>query len=113
MKKLMLIIVLGLMAITALSAHPAANVKAQYDAKTSILTVEYGHKVRDASDHYIFNVMIEVNGKKMVEQNLSAQESLDGGTLVYKLANLTKGDQVKVTTDCNKGGKKSTTLNVP
>ena len=64
MKKLMLIIVLGLMAITALSAHPAANVKAQYDAKTSILTVEYGHKVRDASDHYIFNVMIEVNGKR-------------------------------------------------
>jgi hypothetical protein len=113
MKKLTLIAILSILAVMGLYAHPANNVKAQYDAKTAILTVEYGHKVASVSEHYIFNIVVELNGKKMIEQDLAQQESLEGGSLVYKLANLTKGDKVKVTADCSKGGKKSTTLTIP
>lgn len=113
MKKVLIIAILSIIAVISLNAHPANTVKAQYDAKTALLTVDFAHKVNSVSEHYIFNLIVELNGKKMVEQNLSRQENLEGGSLVYKMLNLSKGDKVKVTADCNKGGKKSTTITIP
>lgn len=113
MKKVLIIAILSIIAMVGLNAHPANTVKAEYDAKTALLTVDFAHKVTNASDHYIFNLIVELNGKKMIEQNLSRQENLEGGSLVYKMLNLSKGDKVKVTADCNKGGKKSTTITIP
>ncbi len=113
MNKHLILFVLLIATVISIYAHPAGNVTAEYDAKTQLLTVNFVHKVRDAVDHYIANTTVQVNGKKAIEQILPKQESTDGGSLVYKLADLKKGDKVSVITDCNKGGKKTVTITIP
>lgn len=112
MKK-MTIIVLLLLATLALVAHPAGKVNAAYDAKTQLLTVDFAHKVSNAADHFVFNIIVQINGKKAIEQNIGKQEAIEGGSFVYKLIDLKKGDKVTVTADCNKGGKKSASITIP
>jgi hypothetical protein len=94
-------------------AHPAGTVKAAFDAKTELLSVEYVHKVKDSADHYIKFVQIDVNGNVAIQHTLSLQESVSGGTLIYKLPALKKGDIISVLTKCNKGGDKSTSIKIP
>ena len=110
-KQLLIVMLLVLLAL-GLQAHPAGNVKAEYNATTQLLSVSFAHKVRDAADHYIVNVTVQVNGKKAIEQVLSRQENPDGGTLVYKMVGLNKGDKLSVATDCNKGGKRTANITI-
>ncbi|MDZ4122516.1 MAG: hypothetical protein U1C33_08845 [Candidatus Cloacimonadaceae bacterium] len=108
----MIALLLGILGIS-LYAHPANKVTASYDAKTALLTVEFEHKVSNATDHFVYNITIQLNGKKTIEQVLTLQESTDGGSFVYKIPGLKKGDKINVVSDCNKGGKKSTTITIP
>jgi len=111
MKPTMIIIIM--LFITALAfAHPAGKVSSSYDAKTQLLTVTYEHKVRDAADHFINAIFVQVNGKEAIRQNVSRQESLEGGSFIYKLISLKKGDKITVITECNKGGKKNHSLTI-
>lgn len=112
MKQILMIIVMTV-ALGALMAHPAGNVKPTFDKGSSLLSVSFAHKVRDAADHFINHVEIKVNGKDAIVHKLSLQESLEGGTLIYKLPALKKGDKINVLTKCNKGGDKSSTITVP
>jgi len=104
-----LILALGL---SMAFAHPAGNLKANYNSKTQILEVSYAHKVKDALDHYIAKMEISVNGKQVITHTLSLQESLEGGTLLYKLPALKATDKITVSSECNKGGKKSTSISL-
>lgn len=113
MRKMIFIAMLMMLATIALMAHPAGKVNVSWDAKTQSLGVDFEHKVRDAADHFVYNITIQVNGKKALEQILPLQESGDGGSFVYKMPGLKKGDKVNVVTDCNKGGKKSATITIP
>jgi hypothetical protein len=110
MNKQLLIGIVLVLLILGLQAHPAGNVKAEYDAETQLLSVNFAHKVRDAADHFIVNIVVQVNGKKAIEQVLSRQENPDGGSLVYKLVGIKKGDKISVVTDCNKGGKRTANI---
>jgi len=112
MRHILALIIL-VMSIGSLMAHPAGNVKATFNKENSLLTVEYAHKVRDAADHYIHYVEIKINAKEAILHKLSLQESLEGGTLIYKLPALKKGDKISVLTKCNKGGDKSSNITVP
>ena len=95
---------------TLLSAHAAASVTAVYDKDESVLTVSFTHKVKDNSDHYIKEVVVTLNKNEIIRQQLSLQDSNDGGDLVYKINNLKVDDRLVITTTCNKAGKKSQTL---
>lgn len=107
---ILIILVLGL---SLAFAHPAGNVKAALDQETALLTVDYAHKVKDAADHYIKHVEIKVNGRVTIVHSLSLQESLNGGSLLYRLPALNKGDKISVLTKCSKGGDKSANITVP
>ncbi len=111
MKKLILISLFGIM-LSGLLAHSAQEVTATYDMETKLLKVEFEHKVRDASDHFIYEVKIEVNKKEIITQLISKQETADGGQLIYRIPDLKKGDEVKVVTECSKRGKKSAEITV-
>lgn len=110
MKKIVLIMLMGTMMIFLLNAHPASEVKASFDKNTSILKVDFTHKVDNESAHFVFDVEVKLNGKKAVKQELWKQESKEGGSVLYKLTDAKVGDKIQIITDCNKGGKKSETL---
>ncbi len=113
MKRIIILILLSALFTLGLFAHPANKVTASFNAETSILTVEYEHKVNNANDHFINNITVSLNGRKAIEQLLSLQESAAGGTFIYKMPGLKKGDKIAVQTECNKGGKKSSTITIP
>lgn len=112
MKKIALILVLCAIA-GILLAHPASKVILEFDAETSELTVTFNHKVRDAADHFVYEVTVYLNKTEIIEQKLSSQDTTDQGMLVYRITDAKAGDVIKVTTACNKSGKKSQTITVP
>ncbi len=110
--KHIIIISLMLLALSLGFAHPAGKVSAAYDAKTNILSVDFNHKVNNAADHYIQTVIVSLGGKEVIRQTITQQENAEGGSLVYKPSSQ-KGDMISIQTECNKGGKKSTTITIP
>lgn len=97
----------------SLLAHPASKVMLDFNAETSELTVRFDHKVRDAADHFIYEVTVFLNNKEIIQQKLSSQDTTSEGKLIYRITDARAGDAIKVTTACNKSGKKSQTITVP
>ncbi|MBT3756774.1 MAG: hypothetical protein HOK80_09235 [Candidatus Cloacimonetes bacterium] len=95
-----------------LSAHPASNVELEFNQETSILTVSFDHKVKDAEKHFIFEVTVYLNKEEIIEQKIEKQDDAESGTVLYKIIDAKSGDKIKVKTNCNKTGKKSATLTV-
>lgn len=107
--RLVLALVLLLSSIT-LFAHPASKVEVTYDHETQILNVSFEHKVKDAEDHFIFEIKVYNGKKEVITQEISRQETMEGGSFQYKLIDVKPGDELKVRTNCNKTGKKSATI---
>ena len=93
-------------------AHPPKGLEVEYDTDSSILRVEIAHSVNDASKHYVNKVVVEVNGKKVIEQTFRKQ--IDGETqqVMYKIIDAAEGDKISVTAYCNISGKKKADLMV-
>ncbi|MCB5266923.1 MAG: thiosulfate oxidation carrier complex protein SoxZ [Candidatus Cloacimonetes bacterium] len=108
--KRMIVLSIMLLSLAIIYAHPAGNLAIKYDMKSQMLELNYAHKVKDAADHYINSVNVLVNGKTVLTHTLSLQESTEGGILSYKLPALKAGDKISISTQCNKGGKKSANL---
>ncbi len=109
--KYFLLVVL-LIGSSLLVAHPASNVNLEFDQETSILTVNFEHKVKDAEKHFIFEIIVYLNKEVIIEQKIERQDSMENGNLVYKIIDAKSGDKIKVRTNCNKTGKKSATLEI-
>ncbi len=112
MKKLVLTTMIAIIALLAF-AHPAGTQTLRFDPKTDYLYVNFDHSVKSATDHFIQSAIVQINGKNAVTQLMKSQDSTAGGALVYKLTGAKKGDKITVTTECNKGGKKVTSIVVP
>jgi hypothetical protein len=88
-----------------MKADPAKKVNVTYqDGK---LKVEALHKVRNASNHFIDQVVVKVNGKEMKTIRLDKQTSTASQLVEIELPDLKKGDQIEVVTRCNEFGKKN------
>jgi hypothetical protein len=105
---LALLLCLGLV----LGAHPASQVDLAFDKETSLLTVDFAHKVSDSADHFIYEVTIYLNKDEIITQKIEKQETTDGGNLVFKIIDAKPGDKISVKTNCNKSGKKSGELEI-
>lgn len=104
------LIVLFLGLSTVLSAHPAAAVTVGFNKEDNLLSVSFNHKVKDNADHYIKEIVVTLNKKEIIRQQLGLQDNNDGGALLYKINNLKVNDRLDITTICNKVGKKSQSL---
>ena len=101
-----------LMVIVAmpLFAHPPKSVTLEYDSDTKILSAVIEHSVNNASKHYVYKVVVEVNGKKRIEQTFTRQMDGEQHEVVYKIADVNDGDKVTVIGYCNISGKKKSEL---
>jgi len=105
MKYLLILVLLA--GSVLLSAHPAKEVTLSFDQETSILSVNFVHKVKDTEKHFIEEVTIYLNKEQIILQTITKQDNLESGVFVYKIVEAKKGDNIKVVTKCNKFGKKS------
>lgn len=106
MKKFILIIT-ALSFLSVLSAHPAVDVTLKFLPLNNNLVVVYQHPVKDNKDHYISDVRIELNGKEIISQKLTLQDTQTTGELTYKIPEAKSGDKIIVKTKCNKLGIKN------
>jgi len=108
MKYLLVLVIL--VGTALLLAHPASKVDLSFDKETSVLTVNFDHKVKDIDKHFIFEILVYLNGEKIIEQILEKQDNLETGEVFYKIIDSKPGDEIKVSIKCNKFGKKSAKL---
>ena len=106
-------IFLVIMVLGTLWAHPASELQANYNPQTQTLTLEFEHKVRSADSHFIDKIEIEQNGEPIITQHTELQQSKDGGNYFYKIIGLEAGEEIKITINCNKFGKKILEYTIP
>ncbi|MDY6916215.1 MAG: hypothetical protein SVM86_07870 [Candidatus Cloacimonadota bacterium] len=111
MKKVL--ILASLFILGNLWAHPASELKANYNPMTHTLTLEFEHKVRSIDDHFINKIEIEKDGVPIITQHTQLQQSSDGGEYIYKILGLKAGEEIKITINCNKFGKKVLDYTIP
>lgn len=95
-----------LVLVMGLSAHPAADVTVNLDYAGKTAEVIYKHTGGSAT-HFIDEVIVKLNGKRIITQTISMQATEKGGTVKYLIPELKKGDVVEADTHCSKGGNKS------
>lgn len=103
-------IILALLIALPLLAHPPKGLELAYDADSNILTVEITHSVKDASKHYINKVVVELNGKKIIEQVFKKQVDDELQHVTYEVIDADEGAKITVIGYCNISGKKAAEL---
>ena len=93
-----------------LFAHPPKNITLEYDNDAKILNVVIQHSVSNASKHYVNKVVVEVNGKKQIEQTFTRQMDGEKHEVLYKIVDVDEGDKLTVTGYCNIAGRKKSEL---
>lgn len=110
MKKYFLFFALTLFVSVSLHADPAKKVNLKYNNRT--LTVQVVHPVKDVANHFIEQIIVNVNGKDVKTLKFDKQSSKENAALELKIPEIKSGSDVKVTTRCNKFGKKTGKLKI-
>jgi len=108
------LLVLPLVAGLATSGfcHPPSEVTARFETDDLLLTVTVMHGVRDAAKHYIEEIEVELNGKKMIEQKFRSQGDGKVQEAIYRLIDAKVGNEIKITAGCNISGRKNVVIRV-
>jgi desulfoferrodoxin (superoxide reductase-like protein) len=109
MKRLLSVLVL---LVVPLVAHSPKSPELEYDIETGVLNVSITHSVNNASRHYVNKVVVELNGKKIIEQKFKSQINEEEQQVVYSIIDAKVGDKISVTAFCNISGKKKGELTI-
>ena len=85
------------------SAHSPSNMKLSYNNSTKELDVEITHQVSNPETHYIYNIVIKINGETKITKEYASQPG-SIFTYTYEGINASKDDVIQVTASCNQGG---------
>ena len=86
-------------------AHPPSDIQITFDQKKNILTAVIVHNVSNPAKHYINKVDIGLNGKEIIEQNISRQDNNVSQTVSYLIPDVKNGDVLSVEGYCSISGK--------
>jgi desulfoferrodoxin (superoxide reductase-like protein) len=108
MKKILLMVFCALLYSGIALAHPPSAIQVKAIDTTQI-EVTIVHGTRDADAHHIEEIVVFLNGKKIIAQDFSTQQNNEAQKAVYNLPELIKNPKavIKVYADCNKGGDKT------
>ena len=85
-------------------AHPASDIKFDYNAGEKTLKITVIHGSRDISKHFIDTINVTIDGMKMIEQTFMSQFDAKGQEVSYIVIDVKEKSKVKVDTHCCKGG---------
>lgn len=108
MKKYVVLLVLTL--AVAAFGHSASEVDLIFDTESKILTIEAKHSVKDAEDHYIDEIVVELNGEEIITQVFKKQTNNDAQIVSYVIIDAEEGDEIEVITNCSKFGKEKASI---
>ncbi len=108
--RIFLITAFALAGLTGASAHPASEVRLEFDPVSRILKITAAHETKKPAEHYIQAISVRLNGKEIIKQEFASQEDGAAQTVSYKIIDLKPGDTVEATTVCNVFGKKKETI---
>ncbi len=90
-------------------AHPSSDLVLDFNPGTNTLTVTISHNVEDNTTHYIFSVIISVNGS--VDQANTYTSQPDLNFFIYEYTVITNaGSTIQVTATCVEGGTQTKTI---
>ncbi|MBU0502808.1 MAG: hypothetical protein ABH882_01745 [Candidatus Omnitrophota bacterium] len=110
MRKLVFLTISTLFLSSPVFSHPPSDIKVSIqgsEVKCDIL-----HSVADPAKHYIYEVKVDLNGIKVIEQQLETQTDNDKQSVVYIIPSLKKSDKLAIWAHCNKGGEQSKEVSV-
>ena len=90
-------------------AHSPSDVSIDYDAAEEELTVSITHSVDDPQSHYIYNVVVEVDGDPVIDEEYDEQPDDTSFEYTYDLS-AEPGSTIEATAYCNIDGSGSDTF---
>jgi len=91
-------------------SHPASKVILSVEG--NILQVTVQHNVGNPQTHYINEITVTLNGKKIITQLFFLQTD-NTQKVSYTIPSLKSGDTITVLAHCNRGGNREGTITVP
>jgi len=108
MSRVMLLFFLSLVLIPTgfASGHPPDSIELVFDTIENMLQVTVHHYVKDLSKHYVNQIVVELNGEKIIEQKFKSQSDSRVQAVGYRIIDARPGDEMVVTAGCNISGRK-------
>ena len=100
-----LIFLISMCSVYAAYAHPPSDIKITFDSNTKMLQAVIVHNTSNPLSHYIKKVDIALNGKEIIEHNISKQDNSESQTVVYFVPDVKDGDVLSVEGYCSISGK--------
>jgi hypothetical protein len=94
----------------SVSAHSPSNMNLSYNMTIEELGVSIAHQVPNPNSHYVYNIVIKINGVTNISQSYTSQPG-SSFTYTYNIKAL-EGDTFEATALCNQGGSISKQLTV-
>ena len=85
-------------------AHPPSDIIITYDKATKMLKAVIMHNVSNTRNHYIKKVDVALNGKEIIEQQISRQDNNENQTVIYFIPDVNPGDKLSVEAYCSISG---------
>jgi len=101
----LLALVIFISSVSLCYAHPPSDILITFDAKTKILQAVIMHNVSNTSNHYIKKVDVALNGKEIIEHQISKQDNNESQTVSYLIPDAKEGDTLSVEGHCSISGK--------
>jgi len=94
-------------------ATPPTDIIITFDTANSIVKADIEHPTENPKEHFIYNIEVSVNGKKLIKQEATEQVNADIQKVMYLIPGLKAGDKVSVYAECNKYGDMTKEAVVP
>jgi hypothetical protein len=89
---------------TGVYASPPSDILFSFDTAAHTARIDIMHETKNPKEHFIYNIEVKLNGKKIITQTASEQTDDQKQSLIYVIPGLKAGDKVAVDADCNKYG---------
>ena len=94
------------------AAHPPSAIRLTYEPDSNILNVTVEHSVNDVKKHYIRTVIVKINERMAITQNLTLQPEEDMLPLTYSIYDVKTGDTLNISATCNVSGSLNKSIKV-
>ena len=88
-------------------SHPASKITLSTDG--TVLHITVNHDVGSSENHYINEILVFLNEKEIIRQIFSIQTN-NTQEVSYTIPSLKPGDEITVSANCSRGGKRSETI---
>ena len=105
MKKILSLLVFFIFWNSIIYAHPPSDIKITFDPKTKILSAVIIHNTSNPGNHYIKKVDVGLNGKEIIEHNISREDNNESQIVSYLIPDVKNGDVLSVEGYCSISGK--------